>query len=281
MIDPVESALCALYCYEAECVGPITMAMGAAGPALPAWMMKDHDLIGWLTGQDTVLSWLDLDERRVFYAYVMESERGLTIAIRGTQSFAEWAIDAEGIPEPAPLPAEGSVETGFWSLSKTLRFRSAGTDQPLTAIFDSHWSGPILVTGHSLGAAEATLVALALAEIKETTVRGRFIASPHPGDAKFAAYFASQVSDYAVYAYERDLVPKVPAGLGYVSLDNLIMLPANARIANNLADNHHAGNYAWLIDPVTTIMWAPDAPRLLPRSATASAAPPPTATPTS
>jgi hypothetical protein len=270
--DPAEAARLALYCYSAEHIGPVEMppatqeAQGAiisGGPPLPPWIAATHSLVGWLSGQDAFFEdWLNLGAKRVFYGFVTESEAGQHVIIRGTESMAEWAIDGTFLPKVAH-PGDGCVETGFWDLFKSLQFRDLkGTDgPPLEAFSDKR---PIAFTGHSLGAPLAEYLALAAAEaFGSAAVRGRFFASPHPGDGAFADYFASRVTDYVCYAYERDLVPRVPGGMGYSPLHNLTMLPANARVSDNPVAAHHAGNYAFELDP-SSIALLPEAERIFP-----------------
>ena len=237
-------AALALYCLAAEGVGPIEMAPGIA-PALPGWIAADHALVGWITGQDALLQgWLNLDSRRVFYGWVIAGADGVTAIIRGTQSFAEWTIDAAFLPR-AEHPVQGEVESGFWSLYCTLEFRdTAGADHPLCAGVKTaagRLGAAVTVTGHSLGAALATYAAL------ELRARGCFIASPHPGNGDFAKGFAARVTDYESYAYAEDLVPKLPVALGYEPLPKLTVIPSNSRVKNTIACCHHAGTYAWLL----------------------------------
>ncbi len=258
-----ESARLAVYCYGAETVGPVDMppvasqngpeaAQPMGGPPLPAWMGTRLSLVGWVTGRDALLEGLlNLDSRRVFYGWLCREQDGKAVLIiRGTQSFAEWAIDGEFLPMSVH-PIEGDVETGFWSLFSTLEFRDLkGADHSL-CIGVAHALEPgetVTVTGHSLGAALATYACAALAA-NDVPVRGRFIASPRPGDREFRDYFGRTVPDGWAYARSNDLVPTVPRGFGYSPIPNLVTLPIDPEIPDNLADNHHALSYAWTLDP--------------------------------
>lgn len=262
--DPAEAAHLAFACMAAEAAGPVAMAPVAStggpggqvsGPYPPVWLLGNGRLLAWITGQDAILEgWLNLGARRLFYGWVIEDATGVTVIIRGTQNFEEWAIDGTFLPRISH-PLKGEVETGFWNLFCTLRLRTVdGVDSPLIAGLQTlpPNRSPVTVTGHSLGAAVATLITAELAQTLPY-VRGRFIASPRPGNQEFAEYFADQVTNYAVYAYERDLVPRLPCGLGYCALPNLITLPASSRIKDDPLDNHHAGNYGWLIDPTVAL----------------------------
>lgn len=230
-------------------------APGAAqvlGPLLPPWMAQELALTGWVTGKDAYFEgWLNLSSATVFYGWTaVNDQKEIVLIIRGTEDAAEWAIDAQAILEPTEY-AEGLIESGFYSLARTFRFRDlSGDERPIEDAL-----GPqVMVSGHSLGAAVATILSLEFAELLGgAKVRGRFIASPRVGDERFAQYFASRVADGVPYAYAPDLVPKVPAGFGYTPLKSLVTLPANARIRDDPLDNHHCGNYAWLLDPATAL----------------------------
>lgn len=230
-------------------------------PAPPAWVLSGHTLAGWITGQD---SWfaglLNLRATRVFYGWVLQGD-GLIIVIRGTEGAAEWAIDAMVAPMTAHA-IQGRVETGFWSLACTLEFLGLdGRSGPIGASMAARReSVPVTVAGHSLGAAAATFVALDIAE-NGLPSRGRFIASPHPGDKDFADYFAASVPDHAVYAYARDIVPQVPTGLGYCALPNLITLPVSNHVRDTIVCNHHAADYAFELDPGSLAILPPGANR--------------------
>ena len=284
--SPSEAARLAVYCYGAETVGPVSMpsrtaqaptgeAIASGGPPLPPWMASRLSILGWVTGRDALFEgYLNLDAHRVFYGWVCrEPDGGALLILRGTQSVAEWAIDAEFMPRSAH-PVRGEVETGFWSLFQTLEVRDlAGADYPFAiGVARAVGAGAALtVTGHSLGAALATYAAEALVtDDAHMRVRGRFIASPRPGDRQFAAWFASVVQDYAVYAYDPDIVPRVPRWLGYAHLQAWIEIARSGAVADSPANNHHALTYAWLLDPaaldvlpngIASAPWiAPDGP---------------------
>lgn len=195
---------------------------------------------------------LDFGAQRVYYGFVAaDSVGGTVVVIRGTERPIEWAKDAEGAKRPHPVA--GEVHMGFWDIYQSMRLLPpAGSDeQPLAAGIEAVVASgaPLLVCGHSLGSPLATYAAFDLATLRMFKVAARLFASPRPGDAAFSAAASAALPDHASYAYEPDIVPKVPFGFGYSPLANLIELPRNPAIRDNPGSNHHAVNYAWLLDP--------------------------------
>jgi hypothetical protein len=112
-----------------------------------------------------------------------QAQQIVVVALRGTRTFEEWFTDADGIPAKfmaGTTPDDlGSVHAGFYGLytigeygtvatkplSPTLSDRAPGSIASQVASYVSQLDGslPIYVTGHSLGAAAATLCALDIA----------------------------------------------------------------------------------------------------------------------
>jgi hypothetical protein len=155
---------------------------------------------------------------RVSIGLVLQLAAGgdVIVAIRGTEGIHEWINDAEFLMVPCPfLAGAGHTEDGFTamylsmttsldptcpSLVKTLA--SLAFPRPVTSL---------TITGHSLGAAIATLLALDVAantQYKNPTVYT--YASPRTGGPNFAATYNQVVPDTYRIAGRLDLVPKLP-----------------------------------------------------------------------
>ena len=246
------SARLALLCWAAEQVGPVATPNGAgavaASLAPPAWVAERYRLCGWITGEDSAFG---LSAGRVFYGWVLADGAAYVLVLRGTEDATEWLIDFDVMPRSA-YRLGGEVESGFYGLYETLDFQPVGgAAGPLLAgVSGLDWPAPIVVTGHSLGAALATYATVELAEAG-MRVAGRFIASPRPGDAGFADAFAARVADAVDYHYAPDIVGDVPVGFGYSPLHCVETIPANPRVPDNPASNHHATHYAWELDPAS------------------------------
>jgi triacylglycerol lipase len=220
-------------------------------------LAAEWQLRGYVTGLDAIFrseSVLELGQR-VCYGLLLEElaqPGSFVVAIRGTANFLEWVEDGEFIQCPHPLG--GRAESGFWAIYESMDFRplNGGKDVPLASgIADAIGEGTVTVAGHSLGAALATYLTLDLAERPGLRVKGRFFASPRPGDHDFADLFDKTVADYMSWAYVFDAVPHVPLGLGYTPLHNLVEIrpsDSQARIAFGLGPSHHLVCYLAELD---------------------------------
>ena len=130
-------------------------------------------------------------------AYATWSEpRGALIAFRGTQpdSFKDVAADARLLPTAWRGP--GKVHRGFWgSLAEIL--------PALESWLASVEPARLIVTGHSLGAAQATLLAALRPEAELVS-----FGSPLVGDEVFAAAFAGR--NVRRFVNCLDVVARVP-----------------------------------------------------------------------
>ncbi|HUP06834.1 MAG TPA: hypothetical protein VMU47_06775 [Caldimonas sp.] len=205
-----------------------------------------YTLLAHITAVDQLASF---GRQRVFYGFLAANDAECALVFRGTERAIEWAKDAEAALVAHPIT--GHVHAGFWNIYDSARLlTAAGTEEPLAAgVLEVAAGRHITVAGHSLGAPLATYAAYDLASMHPEQVAARLLASPRPGDTAFSGAASAAIRDLAGYAYEKDLVPKVPFGGGYAPLSNLVEIPANPAIPDNPGSWHHAQNYAWLLDP--------------------------------
>ena len=113
-------------------------------------------------------------------------------------------------------------------------------------------AGPVTVVGHSLGAALATYLALDLARGGlGTRVSACLFASPHTGNQAFVELFDKTITDYRLFNYILDVVPRVPLGLGYSPLPRRTVIQpatAEANIRVTIECNHHVICYCAMLD---------------------------------
>lgn len=208
----------------------------------PDWLIR-----GTLTATDALFGpgSLRILQQRVFYGWLLERAGEFVVAIRGTGDALEWAIDGMFMPQSAH-PLAGTVETGFWSIYQSMQVDA----EPFGRIADIA-KGPITVVGHSLGAAIATYGSLDLA-LAGAQVRGRFVASPHPGNEAFCRAFGAAVPAHVLYRNVDDVVPRVPFFFGYSDVSNVVELSAAKaaiRVDGGLPAQHHVLTYSALMDP--------------------------------
>jgi triacylglycerol lipase len=243
--ESAKLALLALYAEDAFATAHNVPGAALDAPLADPRLSPDWTVCGVLSAQDAIRSWYQVEvlDQRVFYGWHLQGPGGHVLAIRGTGDIPEWLIDAESWPERIAHPAAGEVETGFWSVYSTLQCDG----KPLSEL---SLTGPVTVVGHSLGAAIATYAAYDLrrAGMDASAV---LIASPRPGDARFAAAFGAVVPHRA-YVNVRDLVPRLPPlWLGYESVPNLTLLDGRAlgvSVTGGLPGEHHVLTYVAMMD---------------------------------
>ena len=150
--------------------------------------------------------------------------RSAILAFRGTQpeSLEDIGIDASALP--TPWQGIGLVHTGFSLAFQSLRM---GIQQWLDTVV--HDRAELLVCGHSLGAALATLAASVWKPTKLIT-----IGSPRVGDIKFVESLANVDSHRIVNCC--DLATRVPPRLIYEHAQGLMFI----RHDGTLGEDHAA-----------------------------------------
>ena len=166
----------------------------------------------------------NLPDFKVF-GFVAQSGSDVVVAIRGTEGVLEWLMNAHFIPVSFPFLAAGRTEQGFTNFYSTLR---TGPDVAQPRVIDALRSliaggtvQTLRITGHSLGAALATLLAIDVSgnDVFASPTVYTF-ASPRVGDKVFAGTYDNLVPDSWRVSNHNDIVPHLPPLLaGYVHVD--------------------------------------------------------------
>ena len=158
------------------------------------------------------------DQLLGFIAQSEENENKIFIVFRGTREPAEWLNNLR--PKPQAFLARedlGEVRRGFNRMYTQQQGTKETIAATLTRFFDDHpdllSNAQIYVTGHSLGAALATLATLHIAEMAQqrniTPLLSLYtFACPRVGNEKFAEHFDA-LRCYSIINTE-DLIQSVP-----------------------------------------------------------------------
>ncbi|MEG3144187.1 lipase family protein [Sphingomonas sp. RT2P30] len=172
------------------------------------------------------------------------------VAFRGTQADDRGDLIDDAQFLPRPWPGVGRVHRGFWRAYDSLR-------APIDGWLAAQPAGPLIVTGHSLGAAMATLMAGLHPDAELVT-----FGSPRVGGRAFAHAFAGRAVRRYVGCY--DFVTNLPppiwfrhvAKMHYVDRHGTVHSPPPGllgrmvdRLIGDLAYLHRSGprrGHVWL-----------------------------------
>ncbi len=147
------------------------------------------------------------------------------VAIRGTEGILEWIMNFRLLLTDFPyVSGAGKTEKGFTYFYQT--FHTGPNDtypRVVDAIRDLVADGTVItlrVTGHSLGGALATLLAIDVAGNKVFATPSVYtFASPKVGDKAFAGTYDNFVIDSWRISNVNDIVPLLPMFTAYVHVD--------------------------------------------------------------
>jgi Lipase (class 3) len=215
----------------------------------PAGIPAGWELGAWIHMSDFILSLKEPEFYGVVCRKIDDPDSRI-VAIRGTESAMEWIDDAAALPTPfRQVPATGRVASGFDKIYSSLKVvkRRLAEDRAVAAAapglppppetFDGSFAEqldklassrelargvrrsadrarqqrPMVVTGHSLGSALATLF------VMENDSKRKFdittsctFASPRVGNLEFARTFDQLPIDSWRIVNTLDIVPKLP-----------------------------------------------------------------------
>jgi triacylglycerol lipase len=212
------------------------------------------------------------EQSRVFYGYVAVGGNPTTavVALRGTESTMEWWDDFHWELVPfTQIPAGGKVAQGFYDIYNsigTMAPGQQGTSAPSVVAADvaqAATSGqaagidpaslPLVVTGHSLGGALATLLVTDLSATTALQPQAWTFASPKVGDATFAARYA-RLSTVSWRIYNQvDVVPHFPIDVSdsYQAVTTGYAINSLGKAKWSLSCAHSLNTYMHVLSPAT------------------------------
>jgi triacylglycerol lipase len=212
------------------------------------------------------------EQSRVFYGYVAVGGNPTTavVALRGTGSTMEWWDDFHWDLVPfTQIPADGKVAQGFYDIYNSIGTMAPGqegasapsalaadvahaaTSGPAAGIDPA--SLPLVVTGHSLGGALATLLVTDLNATTALEPQAWTFASPQVGDATFAArYAALSTVSWRIYN-QVDVVPHFPIDVSdsYQSVTTGYAINSLGKAKWSLSCAHSLNTYMHVLSPAT------------------------------
>ena len=143
---------------------------------------------------------IDANDTECFVVAAEGDHAWAALVFRGTENIQDWLINAHF--KMGPWPLGGNVHEGFRNALDTVWERVEATLQKVAG------DVPLFLSGHSLGAALATLAASKLLASERNPVATYTFGSPFTGDAAFGATL--DTGHLYRVVHDRDLVPTVP-----------------------------------------------------------------------
>ena len=212
------------------------------------------------------------EQSRVFYGYVAVGGEPATavVALRGTATDTEWWDDFHWDLVPfTQIPAGGKVAQGFdliYGSIGTMSPGQPGTSAPgavAAEVAQAATSGlgtdldpaslPMVVAGHSLGGALATLLVADLTATTALKPQAWTFASPKVGDATFAARFgALSTVSWRIYN-QVDVVPYFPVDIfdSYQPVTTGYAINSLGKAKWSLSCAHSLNTYMHVLSPAT------------------------------
>jgi hypothetical protein len=276
----------------------------------PSGIPAGYELGAWIHMSDF---FLDVVQPKFYgiVAHETNNPNSRVIAVRGTEGALEWLDDAAAIPVPfREVPSAGRVAFGFDRIYTTMKIvpcphpGTAATaaftaPQTLTGSFANQLEQlalireaergiapategrprpvrPVVVTGHSLGAALTTLFVMENDSTRKFDIDTLCtFASPRVGNMAFVERFNQLPINSWRIANKNDLVPKLPLHLpvlfDYGHVDTLTSFDSSKFAKNNLVCNHSMDTYLHALDssvaPVPDCVLQPSAIAISPADA--------------
>ncbi|KAB8242168.1 Alpha/Beta hydrolase protein [Aspergillus flavus] len=165
------------------------------------------------------------------FVAVDNTNKAIVVAFRGSYSIRNWVTDAT-FPQTDPGLCDGcKAELGFWTAWKVVRDRIIKT---LDELKPEHSDYKIVVVGHSLGAAIASLAAADLRTKNYDAILYAY-AAPRVANKPLAEFITNQGNNYR-FTHNDDPVPKLPLltmGYVHISPEYYITAPDNTTVTDN------------------------------------------------
>lgn len=180
------------------------------------------------------------------FGFIMESRNSTVIAFRSTNTIQDIISDAYFLQTPFPtVPNSGKTHKGFTKIYMSFR------DQVMAIISNHLPRKKLYITGYSLGAALATLIAFDIAintNIKKPLLIN--FGGPRVGNPTFVKYYNKTINKSLRVVNVYDIVPKVPPqrllipfSFNVVSYSHVLGLYEISVQTGSISENHSISTY--------------------------------------
>lgn len=148
---------------------------------------------------------------------MMPAQNTIYVTFRGSTSVIDWLnnLDFNLTTYPISSCTGCAVNEGFLLSERSI---IASLTQNLTGLVAFYSNPKIIVTGHSLGGALATLTIIDLLIAGFTNIELMNFGSPKVGNLPFAEYASNLIGDRYRVTHYQDIVPNFPDDSQYVHI---------------------------------------------------------------
>ncbi|KAK1314193.1 Receptor-like serine/threonine-protein kinase ALE2 [Acorus calamus] len=209
-----------------------------AESAMEAWAMLATSLgrPSFIKSEFTKICFIDNVSTDTQVAIWRDSvQRRLVVAFRGTEQMESFNYRLNPERLGGDFKQEVQVHSGFLGAYDSVRIRIMTLVKTSIGFCEDNLeTGPkwhVYVTGHSLGGALATLLALELSSSQMAKCGAIYVTmynfgSPRVGNKKFAEVYNEKVKDSWRIVNHRDIIPTVPRLMGYCHVAQPVYLAA-------------------------------------------------------
>lgn len=152
-------------------------------------------------------------------------QKTIYVSFRGSESIKNWIDNLDVVLTNYPLCSKCEVHKGFYGAEQDSLSNVLTEVKKLKSQFPSY---TVLVTGHSLGAALATLTILDLQKAGISPLKLFNYGSPRIGNDEFAAYASSVLIDHNRVTHRKDMVVHSPMHERFTHINNEFYQPEDA-----------------------------------------------------
>eukprot|EP00602_Paraphysomonas_sp_CaronLab_P007640 CAMPEP_0185024244 /NCGR_PEP_ID=MMETSP1103-20130426/7239_1 /TAXON_ID=36769 /ORGANISM="Paraphysomonas bandaiensis, Strain Caron Lab Isolate" /LENGTH=255 /DNA_ID=CAMNT_0027557163 /DNA_START=94 /DNA_END=861 /DNA_ORIENTATION=+ len=162
---------------------------------------------GELSGFTPVYSINDTKHDTQGYVGYTSSQEAIYVSFRGSSSIQNWADNLDVRLTTYPSCSKCEVHEGFYQAEQSC---FPGVLDQVRQLKEKFPSYTVIVTGHSLGAALATLTATDLVNSGISPVRMFNFGSPRVGNDELSVYLSDTVPDHSRVTHHKDMVVHIP-----------------------------------------------------------------------
>lgn len=150
------------------------------------------------------------------YIGILPTTKSIYVVLRGSSSTINWLDDFEVklVPYNTFPECNCKVHYGFYNSALGVLNKTIDTVKILRTQYIGY---SVVVTGHSYAASTGQLIAMELVK-KGINVKLYNYGQPRVGDANYAVFVNTKISEYYRTTHNKDIVPHVPPieGFGYL-----------------------------------------------------------------